>query len=104
MALSPTYKDDLSQFRKAASAMISHILQVRKKVVKPTWKIHILACHVETFLDEKQVGLGIFCEQTSEAAHCVLKPTIQRFKRKVDHRLHGPRLLRAAGDFSSKNV
>ena len=102
--LSPTYKADLSQFRKAASDMIKHLLQARRKVVKPTWKIHILACHVETFLDEKQVGLGIFCEQTSEAAHCVLKPTIQRFKRKVDHRLHGPRLLRAAGDFSSKNV
>ena len=48
-------------------------------------------------------GLGIFCEQTLEAAHYVLKPTIQRFKRKVDHRLHGARLLRAAGDLSSKN-
>ena len=83
--------------------MISAIMQSRRKVVKPTWKIHILACHVETFLDEKQVGLGIFCEQTCEAAHCVLKPTIQRFKRKVDHRLHGARLLRAVGDLSSKN-
>ena len=102
--LSPSYKEDLTHFREAASAMILHITQTRRKVFKPTWKIHILTCHVETFLDEKQVGLGIYCEQTSEAAHCVLKPTIQRFKRKVDHRLHGPRLLRAVGDFSSKNV
>ena len=65
--LSPTYKEDLSQFKKATSAMITHLLQARGKVVKPTWKIHILACHVETFLDEKQVGLGIFCEQNVKA-------------------------------------
>ena len=102
--LSPNYKDDLSQFKQAAAAMIAHLLQARRKVVKPTWKIHILACHVQTFLDEKQVGLGIFCEQTTEAAHCVFKPTLQRFKRKADHQLHGARLLRAVCDFSSKNV
>ena len=54
--------------------------------------------------DMKKVGLGIFCEQTCESSHCVLKPTVQRFKRKVDHRDHGPRLLRAVVDFSSKAV
>ena len=26
--------------------------------------------------------------QTTEAAHCAMKPTIQRFKRKADHLLH----------------
>ena len=40
-------------------------------------------------LDEKQVGLGIFCEQTCESSHCGLKPTMQRFKRKVDQRDQG---------------
>ena len=84
--------------------MIEHTRQTRNKVLKPTWKIDILVCHAESFLTEKQVGLGIFCEQTCESSHCVLKPTVQRFKRKVDHRDHGARLLRAVGDFSSKAV
>ena len=102
--LYPSYKEDLRQFREAAAAMVSHAKEFRGKVVKPTWKVHILVCHVEPFLEEKQVGLGVFCEQTSEAAHCVMKPTLQRFKRKADHLLHGPRLKRACVDFSSKNV
>ena len=88
--LYPSYKEDIRQFREAAAAMIAHAKEVRGKVLKPTWKVHILACHVEPFLEEKQVGLGVFCEQTTEAAHCVMKPTVQRFKRKADHLLHGP--------------
>ena len=102
--LYPSYKEDLRQFREAAAAMVSHAKEFRGKVVKPTWKVHILVCHVEPFLEEKQVGLKVFCEQTSEAAHCVMKPTLQRFKRKADHLLHGPRLKRACVDFSSKNM
>ena len=102
--LYPSYKEDIRQFREAAAAMIAHAKEVRGKVLKPTWKVHILACHVEPFLEEKQVGLGVFCEQTTEAAHCVMKPTVQRFKRKADHLLHGPRLKRACVDFSSKRV
>ena len=35
---------------------------------------------------------------------CVMKPTVQRFKRKADHLLHEPRLKRACVDFSSKRV
>ena len=102
--LYPSYKEDISRFREAAVAMITSAKQVRGKVLKATWKVHILACHVEPFLEEKQVGLGVFCEQTTEAAHCAMKPTLQRFKRKADHLLHGPRLKRACVDFSSKNV
>ena len=102
--LYPSYKEDIRQFREAAAAMIAHAKEVRGKVLRPTWKVHILACHVEPFLEEKQVGLGVFCEQTTEAAHCVMKPTVQRFKRKADHLLHEPRLKRGCVDFSSKRV
>ena len=84
------------------------LIQYAKKELKinlqPTWKIHILVLHLKPFLEEKKVGLGIYCEQTSEAAHAVMKPTINRFKRKEDHPLHGPRLLRAAASFSSQNM
>ena len=94
----------MALFKNAVQAVIEQVRQTQNKVLKSTWKIHILACHVEAFLDEKQVGLGIFCEQTCESSHCVLKPTVQRFKRKLDHRDHGAHLLRAVGDFPSKAV
>ena len=102
--LGSSYKEDLALFKSSVQKVIEHTRQTRNKILKPTWKIHIHACHVEPFLDEKQVGLGIFCEQTCESSDCVLKPTVQRFKRKVDHRDQGDRLLRAVGDFSSKAV
>ena len=41
----------------------------------PTWKIHILVLHLKLFLDHKKAGLGIYCEQTTEAAHAIIKPT-----------------------------
>ena len=53
------------------------------------------------FLDS---GFAQPLEQTSEASHAVIKPTTQRFKRRSDHRDHGPKLFRAVTDFTSKNM
>ena len=102
--LNPTYKDDIDEFNNEILSLITYVDKYLRIIRKPTWKIHILVTHLKPFLEMKQVGLGIFCEQSSEAAHCVLKPTLQRFKRKADHRLHGTKLLRAVSDFSSKNM
>ena len=102
--LNPTYKEDIDEFNNEILSLITYCDNELGIIWKPTWKIHILVAHLKPFLEIKQVGLGIFCEQTSEAAHCVLKPTLQRLKRKADHRLHGMRLLRAVSDFSSKNM
>ena len=52
----------------------------------------------------KKCGLGVFCEQCSEAAHAVMKPTMQRFKRRSDHRHHGSKLKRGTTDYTAKNM
>ena len=104
LELAPTFEQDIDSFNSEVAKLIKFTKNELKVELSPTWKIHILVTHLKPFLQEKQIGLGLFCEQTSEAAHCAMKPTIQRFKRKADHRLHGARLLRVAGDFSSKNM
>ena len=69
----------------------------------PTWKIHALVYHLKPFLEEKKCGLGVFCEQCSEAAHAVMKPTMQRFKRRSDHRHHDSKLKRGTTDYTAVN-
>ena len=102
--LAVTYRADIDRFNASVHNLVKHFNEVLKITLNPTWKVHILVCHLKQFLDEKKVGLGIYCEQTSEAAHSIMKPTIQRFKRKADHELHGPRLKRAAAAFSAVNL
>ena len=102
--LAATYQADIDQFNASVHNLLNHFNEVLKINLNPTWKVHILVCHLKQFLDEKKVGLGIYCEQTSEAAHSIMGPTIQRFKRKADHELHGPRLKRAAAAFSAQNL
>ena len=104
LELSTNFKEDFKDFTNSVENLIKYSNETLKIPLKPTWKVHILVTHVVTFLEEKKVGLGIYCEQTSEAAHSVMKPTIARFKRKADHELHGPRMLRAASAFSSQNI
>ena len=102
--LSDSYEIDINNFNNEVISVIKYSKEKLKIKHNPTWKVHILVCHLTPFLDMKKVGLGIFCEQTSDAALSIIKPTMQRFHRKADHHLHGSRLLRAAGDFSSKNM
>ena len=102
--LAITYRADIDRFNTSVHNLLQHSNEVLKISLNPTWKVHIVVCHLKQFLDEKKVGLGIYCEQTSEAAHSTMKPTIQRFKRKADHELHGPRLKRAASALSAVNL
>ena len=104
MELSTTFKEDIDEFNNSVHFLIEHSNNTLKIKLEPTWKIHILVVHLKPFLEEKMTALGVFCEQTSEASHCVMKPTTQRFKRRSDHRDHGPKLFRAVTDFSSKNM
>ena len=102
--LSNNYQQDIDDFISSVQSLISYSKEYLNLTLNPTWKVHILVTHLKLFLDEKKVGLGIYCEQTSEAAHSILKPTIRRFKRKADHDLHGPKLMCAASSFSSQNM
>jgi hypothetical protein len=102
--LATSYSKDIDDFNISVQRLLNYAEKELNIKLQPTWKIHILVVHLKAFLDEKKVGLGIYCEQTSEAAHAAMKPTIDRFKRKADHPLHGPRLLRAASCFSGQNM
>ena len=102
--LATTYQLDIEKFNSSVHNLLIYSKEHLNIIVNPTWKIHIMVTHLKPFLDEKQVGLGIYCKQTSEAAHSIMKPTIHRFKRKADHELYGPRLLHAANAFSSENM
>ena len=102
--LASDFREDIKEFTRSVEYLIKYSNDTLQIPLKPTWKVHIMVTHVITFLEEKKVGLGIYCEQMSEAAHSVMKPTIARFKRKADHELHGLRMLRAASTFSSQNL
>ena len=104
MDLALTYEEDIDTFNQSVYNMIDHCQGILNINLKPTWKMHILVCHLKPFLDEKQTGLGINCEQTSEAAHVMMQPTTKRFKRRSDHQLHGAKLFRSACDYSAKNM
>ena len=104
MDLALTYEEDIDTFNQSVYNMIDHCQGILNINLKPTWKMHILVCHLKPFLDEKQTGLGIYCEQTSEAAHVMMQPTTKRFKRRSDHQLHGAKLFRSACDYSAKNM
>ena len=75
--LSSIYGDDIDMFNSSVHNLIKFANEELKIKLFPTWKIHILVLHLKPFLDLKKVGLGIYCEQTTEAAHAIMKPTIQ---------------------------
>ena len=102
MELSSTFGEDIDEFKISVVNLLQYAHEVLKTKFEPTWKVHILYAHLKPFLEEKMVGLGIFCEQTSESAHCIAKPTQKRFKRRSDHKDHGKNLSRAACDLTAK--
>ena len=58
----------------------------------------------EQLLDRHPVGLGVFAEQTSEAAHKDFEKTRKRFAVSESNSTHGAKLLRATVDLSSYRV
>ena len=104
MSLAPSFREDIDIFNQSVATLIDYSNNTLKIKLTPTWKIHVLVCHLKPFLEEKKCGLGVFCEQCSEAAHAVMKPTMQRFKRRSDHRHHGSKLKRGTTDYTAKNM
>ena len=104
MELATSFREDIDVFNASVPSLMDYCNTTFNIKLEPTWKVHILVVHLKVFLEHKMLPLGVFCEQTSEAAHCIIKPTTQRFKRRSDHRQHGPKLFRAVTDFTSKNM
>ena len=104
MSLAPSFREDIDIFNQSVATLIDYSNNTLKIKLTPTWKIHVLVCHLKPFLEGKKCSLGVFCEQCSEAAHAVMKPTMQRFKRRSDHRHHGSKLKRGTTDYTAKNM
>ena len=60
--LAVTFKADIDHFNKSVVDLIQHSNEKLQIPLSPTWKIHILVTHLKPFLEEKQVGLGLYCE------------------------------------------
>ena len=79
------------------------------EVVKKTsilLKIYYFAvtAHLGVFLDRVGVGMAKYAEQTCEAAHAAMKPTLRRFNVNEKNSKHGERSRRAVVCFSSNNI
>ena len=87
--------------------------------IRCTWKIHIIICHLQTFLSrvshkylikhtyciiQVQCGMARFAEQTGESIHARFKPVLRNHKRKAGHPEHGTRQQKAVVEFSSNNI
>ena len=101
--LAPTYKQDIANFCVQYEQLQQFATQMGKKLTV-NWKIHVVAVHLETFLDMKGVGMARFAEQTSEAAHAALKPIEKRYLVSESNPKHPKALKKVASVFTSINV
>ena len=104
--LTGDYKQKISNFN---SQYLSLQVFVRERwqgqhKLTVSWKVHCVAAHLVQFLDEFQVGLARYAEQTSEAAHAAIKPTEQRFLVSEQNANHGDQLKTVASVFSGTRV
>ena len=74
------------------------------KKINTSWKVHILLCHVQPYVEHHNQGLGNFAKQCGESIHAMFKPTWSRFKRQKEHPDYGERLLSAVVDFGAKRI
>jgi len=68
------------------------------------WKGHILQHHLIPFLQLKNMGLGVFAEQCSEAVHHNMKKTLGRYATDEENKDHGRKLEKAVATYSSMRV
>ena len=64
----------------------------------------VVTAHLGFFLDRTGVGLAKFAEQTCEAAHAAMKPTLRRFAVNEKNSKHAEKSRRAVVCFSSDNI
>ena len=68
------------------------------------WKSHNLRFYLIAQLDKTRLSLGIFSEQTSEAAHKSTKPSLNEYLPNEYKNIHSDRLLKAVSSYSSMRM
>nr|XP_047122294.1 uncharacterized protein LOC124805836 isoform X2 [Hydra vulgaris] len=99
----PTTKSSISNLKNSFLSAQEVAVNLNKQI-NTTWKVHILLCHVQPYVEHHNKGLGNFAEQCGESIHAKFKPTWTRFKRQIEHSEHGDRLLSAVVDFGAKRI
>ena len=57
--ISSTYQEYIDSFNSEVAALIQYSRKKLHTVINPTWKVHILVCHLKDFLIEKQVSIWL---------------------------------------------
>ena len=73
-------------------------------ILKPSWKIHIVVCHLIPFLRKSKYGLGVFSEQAGESTHHHHGRIWQRFKRRIEHSDYPSKLKKSVVVFGANNI
>ena len=53
MSLAPSFREDIDIFNQSVATLIDYSNNTLKIKLTPTWKIHVLVCHLKPFLEEK---------------------------------------------------
>ena len=72
--------------------------------LKPSWKVHIVVCHLVPFLRSQKYGLGVFSEQAGESTHHHHGKIWKRFKRRIEHSDYPSMLKKSVVVFGANNV
>ena len=101
--LQPGLKEAIKKLKTSFLSAQEVVVKLDKKI-NTTWKVHILLCHVQPYVEHHNQGLGNFAEQCGESIHAKFKPTWSRFKRQKEHPDYGERLLSVVVDFGAKRI
>ena len=101
--LAQSYKEDIANFREQYRKLQEFCTDIGSKLTV-NWKAHIIACHLEPFLDKTGVGMARYAEQTSESAHAAIKPTEKRFAVADTNPKYPKALKKIASAYSGMNI
>ena len=98
------WEEAITTFTRKFSEMQDYCINTLGISLECSWKIHIIAAHLQPFLAEAGCGLARYAEQAGESIHAHLKPTLQAHRRKECHPQHGPRQQNAIAQYSANNL
>jgi hypothetical protein len=98
------YSNLIKKFVKSAKNLQTYCPAHLKVKFSITWKLHMVACHLEPLLDRLGRGLAVVCEQAGEAVHHKFKRCKARYHRNKYHIMHGKAQRKAVVQWTSWNI